>query len=372
VTQPASEAIADPATAVGHVPADQPHPKLVSRRRTWRWLWRALILAAIGLALYELEGNAGELVIAGEQLGHLHAQWVLLGAVLEAASYFAFALSQVRLLRAGGALPGTIPVTEQVFAAQAVANCLPAGAAAAALFSYRAFRRMRVDEGLSAWVILVNNVIYIGALCAIVVIAAELAGKSDNANVPDLRPYAAGLLGFMVVICAVGVVLHRRNLLVGLVHRAARRLGVLRHHAEGTMSAERILSRFTGVSVRRSDLGACTVLLVLAWLCDAACLGLAFPAVGASTPVRGLLIAYAAAQLASAVPLTPGGLGVVEGSLTLALVAYGGTTDATLAAVLLYRILSYWSVMPVGLVGYVLLRRRPLPADIAAHAAAPA
>ena len=42
------------------------------------------------------------------------------------------------------------------------------------------------------------------------------------------------------------------------------------------------------------------------------------------------------AQLAANLPITPGGLGVVEGSLTIALVAYGGGRDSTVAAVLLY------------------------------------
>jgi uncharacterized protein (TIRG00374 family) len=75
---------------------------------------------------------------------------------------------------------------------------------------------------------------------------------------------------------------------------------------------------------------------------------LAFTAVGAAVPWRGLLVAYGAAQVAANLPITPGGLGVVEGSLTVALVAYGGSTAATVAAVVLYRILSFWIPVPLG------------------------
>jgi uncharacterized membrane protein YbhN (UPF0104 family) len=39
---------------------------------------------------------------------------------------------------------------------------------------------------------------------------------------------------------------------------------------------------------------------------------------------------------------------VVEGSLTIALVAFGGSETSTVAAVLLYRILSFWIVLPIG------------------------
>jgi uncharacterized protein (TIRG00374 family) len=164
------------------------------------------------------------------------------------------------------------------------------------------------------------------------------------------------------------VALHRRSRLGEVTQWLARRLRVLQRHKAQTMGVERVLAQFTAVGASRRDLGTCTLLLTLTWLTDAACLGLAFPAVGAATPVRGLLIAYAAAQLAAALPVTPGGLGVVEGSLTLALVAYGGAGNATLGAVLLYRILSYWSIMPLGLVSYLFLRRRAFPADSAAAA----
>jgi uncharacterized protein (TIRG00374 family) len=74
----------------------------------------------------------------------------------------------------------------------------------------------------------------------------------------------------------------------------------------------------------------------------------AFAAVGAGVPWRGLLVAYGAAQVAANLPITPGGLGVVEGSLTVALVAFGGSTAQTVAAVLLYRILNFWVVLPLG------------------------
>ena len=60
------------------------------------------------------------------------------------------------------------------------------------------------------------------------------------------------------------------------------------------------------------------------WIADCGCLAFAFLAVGSPVPWQGLLLAYCAAQLAVNLPITPGGLGVVEGSLTVALVAFGG------------------------------------------------
>ena len=96
------------------------------------------------------------------------------------------------------------------------------------------------------------------------------------------------------------------------------------------------------------------------WFLDCACLAMAFLALGVAIPWRGLLLAYGAAQLAVNLPITPGGLGVVEGSLTIALVAFGGAETSTIATVLLYRLLSFWLELPVGWAtwGVLVFRRR--------------
>ncbi|MDQ6649768.1 MAG: YbhN family protein, partial [Actinomycetota bacterium] len=102
------------------------------------------------------------------------------------------------------------------------------------------------------------------------------------------------------------------------------------------------------------------LLLAASWLSDGACLLAAFEAVGSTPPWRGLLLCYCAAALVSALPLLPGGVGVVEGGLTVALVAYGSERAPALAAVLLYRLLSFWALLPIGGLAYLLLRREPI------------
>jgi uncharacterized protein (TIRG00374 family) len=78
------------------------------------------------------------------------------------------------------------------------------------------------------------------------------------------------------------------------------------------------------------------------------------------------LAAFAFVRLLSALPITPGGLGVVELGLTAALVAAGGEEALVVAAVLVYRLLTYVLPIPVGAVSYFLwqhevARRRLTP-----------
>jgi uncharacterized protein (TIRG00374 family) len=50
----------------------------------------------------------------------------------------------------------------------------------------------------------------------------------------------------------------------------------------------------------------------------------------------------------ASLPLIPGGLGIVEGSLAVILVAYGAKKVPALAVVLVYRLLTFWLVIIVG------------------------
>lgn len=77
--------------------------------------------------------------------------------------------------------------------------------------------------------------------------------------------------------------------------------------------------------------------------------------------------AWALIRIITTVPITPGGLGVVELGLTGALVSFGGNDAAAVAAVLLYRVLTY--VPPIALGGLCLIVWRRLGRATTLHRA---
>ncbi len=93
------------------------------------------------------------------------------------------------------------------------------------------------------------------------------------------------------------------------------------------------------------------------WVFDFLTLTFALAAVGARPNVALVLIAYAAVSLLGQIPLTPGGLGVVEAGLTGALALIGVSGGAAVLATLAYRLFNYWLYLPAGLVGLILHRR---------------
>jgi len=82
-----------------------------------------------------------------------------------------------------------------------------------------------------------------------------------------------------------------------------------------------------------------------------------------------VLAAFAFARLATAIPYTPGGLGVVEAVLIATLSAAGGDRVKVTAAVLVYRALTWALPIVVGAATYLWWRRQSLTA--ATHHRAP-
>ncbi len=75
-----------------------------------------------------------------------------------------------------------------------------------------------------------------------------------------------------------------------------------------------------------------------------------------------VLGAFAFVRLLTALPITPGGVGVVELGLTAALVVAGGDRAEVVAAVLVFRGLTYLLPVPFGAFTYLLWRREGHPA----------
>ena len=69
------------------------------------------------------------------------------------------------------------------------------------------------------------------------------------------------------------------------------------------------------------------------------------------------LAVFAFARLLTAIPFTPGGLGVIELALITGLAAAGGPRATVAAAVLVFRALTYVLPIPIGIATYLFWRR---------------
>jgi uncharacterized protein (TIRG00374 family) len=91
---------------------------------------------------------------------------------------------------------------------------------------------------------------------------------------------------------------------------------------------------------------------------DYLCLLLALRATGSHPRPSLILVAYAVAGIIGMIPITPGGLGIVEASLTGLLVLAEVNSSQAVLATLTYRIASYWVPLFAGPVAYGLFKLR--------------
>ena len=95
------------------------------------------------------------------------------------------------------------------------------------------------------------------------------------------------------------------------------------------------------------------------WLLDAASLWVFLLAFDVTLSLDGLLVSFGLANLFAAIPITPGGLGIVEGIYIPTLVAFGVPPGVAVIAVPLYRLAQYWLPTLLGGFAYLSLRLGP-------------
>ncbi len=85
---------------------------------------------------------------------------------------------------------------------------------------------------------------------------------------------------------------------------------------------------------------------------------LALRAAGAHPQPSLALLAYAAANIVALIPLTPGGLGIVEADLASLPVLAGVPSGPAFVATLAYRLVSYWLPVLIGGPAHLMFRHR--------------
>ena len=334
--------------------------------RAWPWVKYLGGLALGALALWALAGRRSELSGATTYLAHLRVWWVVLAALSEAGSLVAFGIIQKRALAAGAVHVSTRRLTAITAASTAIANSMPAGPLVASVFAYRQYRRQGASEALAGWTLAAVFVVASVSLALFASIGVAVAG-AEGAGLDLVGVTVAVLVGAL----AMGAVFLQRRALAWSVRAVIRVLRKVVHWPRGELAAhvDDVVRRLTVVTLGVRQVVSLVWWGFANWLLDCACLAMAFLAVGVSIPWRGLLLAYGAGQLAVNLPITPGGLGVVEGSLTIALVAFGGAEASTVATVFLYRLLSFWLELPLGWTTWGILvfanRRAPEPTAVA-------
>ncbi|HEU0087839.1 MAG TPA: lysylphosphatidylglycerol synthase transmembrane domain-containing protein [Pseudonocardiaceae bacterium] len=121
-----------------------------------------------------------------------------------------------------------------------------------------------------------------------------------------------------------------------------------------------ITGRMRAFGADRCRLARATSWAAANWLLDAASLGVFVAAFGHLVDIVGLFIGYGLANVLAVVPVTPGGLGIIEGVLVPSLVAFGSPRGVAIFGVISWRLVNFWLPIPVSAMTYLSLRAGPL------------
>jgi putative heme transporter len=334
-----------------------PAPEQARPGRRRGWLRIVVAVLAAGAIVWVVVASRHTLGESLTALGHLDFRWFALAIVCEAVSLTAFGLSRRRLLRADGHQAGFASVMAITYAGNALSMSIPfAGAQLAAVFSYQQFRRRGLDPALTGWALGISAIASSSAL-ALILIAGAFAGGAPLVTVVGFAGAAVFALPALTVLLALRYPRARETAnkaLASLIPLARR---VLRKPGLDPAVLDEFLTRLASIRLRWPQYVEVFGLAAVNWLADCACLACAIHATGAPIPWRGLVLAYGAGAAVGSTGVTPGGFGLVEVTLTAALVAVGLTTGRALTAVLAYRLINFWLILLGGGISILVLSR---------------
>lgn len=286
-----------------------------------------VILIMLGLAVHFFLPQLGEVRTAVRHLVRANPLWLSLSLLAAAATYVASAVVFRTAARAGFSL--RLSLLLQV--AASFANRLAPGSLGSAGLGVRFLQKQGMSVVAAATVV---AIIRLSGTVSTLVLLPFLLLSARHARVHIVRVPT----GLTVLLVAVGALVAVAAVLA--VPRL-RRLG--RSVLGQLLAGMRAFLR----SGKAPLLVAQHTALSLAY---GACLYFALLAVGVSPSIPHVLLVYfAGSSLSSAAP-TPGGLGAEEVALVAGLVVFGTPTEAAIAGVLIYRLMSFWLPMVPGFV----------------------
>ncbi|MEV4508245.1 lysylphosphatidylglycerol synthase transmembrane domain-containing protein [Dactylosporangium sp. NPDC049525] len=331
---------------------------------TKRALRVAALLVVLGVAVLTLKDKLPDPAQIGATIASANPWWLVLAAAAEMTSLRHFALQQRRLLAGFGvkmSVPRAVAVT---FTRSAISFSLPAGSAMSAGFAFRQFRTAGASRRTAGAVAVLSSVLSGVALILMygAVVLIPRGGATGNA---DTLVLVLGLLVTATVVFALDFLLSRGGRGVSSPQPEHPEDEEKPGPRPGLTARGRAAVGRTVTDLRRLPPRSWVLSLVHAtvnWGLDFACLAATAAAFGIDVSLVRLATVYLTVQLLRQVPISPGGIGVVEVALLAGLVSAGAEQGAAAAAMLVYRLLSCWIIIPLGALTYATLRRGATPA----------
>ena len=323
--------------------------------------WRSIVTKTVmvvvaGITIYLVFPSLTEVFASWPKLTSLDPVWFAFAVILQVAHF----TCTIALQRIALRTKAWFSVATSQLTGNAISLIVPGGDAFGAATQFRMLAAAGNDTATAIGGLTAFSLLGIGGLLAlpIFVLPAILAGTPIASGLQHAALLGIAAFVLFSAFCAVVLATDRPIRWVGAVVQAARNR-VKRKSAPMTGLADRLVHERNRI---RDVLGRKWKEAVLLssgrLLFDYGTLLATIRATGARPNPSLVLLAYAVAGLLALIPITPGGLGIVEAGLSALLILAGVPGGDAVVATLGYRIISYWLPIVVGPFAYLAFRLR--------------
>lgn len=327
-------------------------------RMTPRFARRVAVVALVAVALYIFGPATLAVLNSWPRVTELQWWWLAAMAITQSASVWCL----WHLQAAAIGTEDLFAIGTSQLAGGALGKIIPGGAATATAAQYGMIaastdddvRRSHVATGLA-----VATVLQVAVLCALPLLAvpAVIFGLAVPRTFLETALLGLAIFTLLALITFVARRSEAALRAVGsALTRLSRRLAFL--HVPPRLGDGLVAYRDEAVERLGERLPRAMVATIGRWLLDLMTLVAAVIAVGGHASLWLLLLAFFTTQLLGQVPITPGGIGLVEAGLTGALVLAGLSGSTSTIATLAYRLFNFGLMLPAGLIGWMAHRNR--------------
>ena len=315
------------------------------------------VLLLIVIVVFLLPGVLNGFRQAIDTVSEVNPLLLVAGFALQLLSLMCYSLLTRATLGTAGRRLSLSRIFRIQLSTKALSNIVPGGNAASSALGYRLLTLSGISgpdagfalatAGIGSAVVL-NIIFWTGLTMSI-----PFRGVNEG--------YAlAALAGIIILGLAAGLV-------VGVMDGSGRAERVVRWFARKVrLDEDRFAAVLHQLAERLEELASDRQLLwrvvfwaTANWLLDAASLWVFLRAYGVTLPVDALLVAFGLANVLAAIPILPGGLGVVEATYLTALVGFGVPRRVAAPAIATYRSAQYLMPIAIGAIAYASLRVGP-------------
>jgi uncharacterized protein (TIRG00374 family) len=269
------------------------------------------------------------------------------GVALEALSLYCYA-QITRTVLDPSTLPSLWKVARINLAGITVSNVVPAGGALSLGVRFRYLAKAGVQRSTIVGALAVEIVVIylvLGLLFAIGVVFS-IATLPPSPYYQAAGVFVVAVFGTAAVL--IGLAVRDPERALAVVRRVTRERW--RDRVEGAAR-----SLLTGLAVDRRRIARATAWAAFNLTLDAAALWVLLAAFGYRPAPAHLLLLYTLVGILAIPPITPGGLGVIEGVLVPGLVSIGAAFGPAVLGVTAWRLVQYWGPTAVGAIAAVSL-----------------